>query len=192
MHSAIYTGVRNPPWLAPSGLSQQVDLGYRRCSHARNQHKSSRSHNEPRSWRDCYQGAFARHRNSSQSLPWALSGVCLTPACWQVSRSVVVRRNDQVYCNAIGFEKLSAASESRITDSENVYVLESGDEVTPQFDKIMPLAPNTVPEINIEPNHGSTTKACFIFGQSRCRELSWRMATKQYFDQIFFLQTPWL
>ena len=38
---------------------------------------------------------------------------------------------------------------------ENVYVLESGDDVTPQSDKIMPLVPDTVPEINIEPNHGS-------------------------------------
>ena len=31
-------------------------------------------------------------------------------------------------------------------------MLESGDDVTPQFDKIMPLVPDTVPEINIEPN----------------------------------------
>ena len=38
---------------------------------------------------------------------------------------------------------------------ENVYVLESGDDVTPQSDKIVPLVPDTVPEINIEPNHGS-------------------------------------
>ena len=38
---------------------------------------------------------------------------------------------------------------------ENVYVLESGDDVTPQFDKIVPLVPDTVPEINIEPNHVS-------------------------------------
>ncbi len=40
----------------------------------------------------------------------------------------------------------------------NVYVLESGDDVTPQFDKIMPLVPDTVPEINIEPNHGSRSE----------------------------------
>lgn len=37
---------------------------------------------------------------------------------------------------------------------ENVYVLESGDDVTPQSDKIMPLVPDTVPEINIERSHG--------------------------------------
>ena len=41
---------------------------------------------------------------------------------------------------------------------ENVYVLESGDDVTPQSDKIMPLVPDTVPEINIEPNHGSRSE----------------------------------
>ena len=34
---------------------------------------------------------------------------------------------------------------------ENVYVLESGDDVTPHFDKIMPLVPETVHEINTEP-----------------------------------------
>ena len=56
-------------------------------------------------------------------------------------------------------------------------MLESGDDVTPQSDKIMPLVPATVPEINIEPNHGSRSE------QLR-RALSWdefsRMATKQH------------
>jgi len=43
-------------------------------------------------------------------------------------------------------------------DRENVYVLESGDDVTPQSDKIMPLVPDSVPEIDIQPNHGSKSE----------------------------------
>lgn len=37
-------------------------------------------------------------------------------------------------------------------------MLESGVDVTPQFDKIMPLVPDTVPEIHIDPNHVSRSE----------------------------------
>ena len=84
---------------------------------------------------------------------------------------------------------------------ENVYVLESGDDVTPQFDKIMPLAPDTVPEINIEPNHGPRNKqlrsasSLDNLAVEYCRDewpLSSICVTGRFLINDFFLQAPWL
>ena len=73
---------------------------------------------------------------------------------------------------------------------ENVYVLKSRNDVTPQFDKIMPLAPDTVPEISIEPNHGSRNEQ--LRRAPSLDNLAVEVATKQHlrewqvFDQRIF------
>ena len=84
---------------------------------------------------------------------------------------------------------------------ENVYVLKSRNDVTPQFDKIMPLAPDTVPEINIEPNHGSRNEqlrrapSLDNLAVENCRDewpLSSICVNGRFLIKEFFLQAPLL
>ena len=70
----------------------------------------------------------------------------------------LVWKTDLSYSMQLGSKKCLLRLKVEYLVRENVYVLESGDDVTPQFDKIVPLVPDTVPEINIEPNHVSRSE----------------------------------
>ena len=69
-----------------------------------------------------------------------------------------MRRTDLGYSMQLGSKNCLLHLNVEYLVRENVYVLKSGDDVTPQFDKIVPLVPDTVPEINIEPNHVSRSE----------------------------------